>query len=53
MEIKTHFSFLKLYHAIKGVGRPAKPGEFDEEWINKEAPKEYKENIESLNKWCT
>ena len=29
MEIKTHFSFLKLFNTIKGITKPCKPGEFD------------------------
>ena len=48
MDIKSHFSFLKLFHCIKGVGRPAKPGEFDEDWINDRAPKEYREKITAM-----
>ena len=34
MDIKTHFSFLRLFNTIKGVAKPAKPGEFDTEWLN-------------------
>ena len=30
MEIKTQFSFLKLFNTIKGVTKTAKPGEFDD-----------------------
>ena len=52
MEMKTHFSFLKLYNVIKGVGKPAKEGEYDEEWINTKAPKAYRENIQNMINWC-
>lgn len=30
MEMKTHFSFLKLYNVLKGVGKPAKEDELDD-----------------------
>ena len=52
MEITTRFSFLKLYHSIKGIGRPCKPDEVDENWLDQKAPKKLKEKMTALNKWC-
>jgi len=37
MEIKTQFSFLKLFNTIKGVGKPAKEGEYDPNYLKSRA----------------
>ena len=34
MDIKTQFSFLKLFNTIKGVLKPAKEGEYDADPLN-------------------
>ena len=52
MDIKTHFSFLKLFNTIKGVAKPAKPGEFDEDWLEDPKVKQTKERFDRFFKWC-
>ena len=52
MDIKTHFSFLKLFNTIKGVGRPAKEGESDEHWLNDPKVKKEKQRYDTFMKWC-
>ena len=34
MDIKTQFSFLKLFNTIKGVMKPVKEGEYDADPLN-------------------
>ena len=52
MDIKTHFSFLKLFNTIKGVGKPAKPGEFNEDWLKDPKVKETKARFDRFFAWC-
>ncbi len=52
MDIKTHFSFLKLFNTIKGVGKPEKPGGFDENWLNDPKVKATKAKFDSFLAWC-
>lgn len=52
MDIKTQFSFLKLFNTIKGVAKAAKPGEFDQEYLKKKASKKERERYEKFFKWC-
>ena len=52
MDIKTHFSFLRLFNTIKGVAKPAKPNEFDTEWLNDPKVKKTKEKFDKFFAWC-
>ena len=52
MDIKTHFSFLKLFNTIKGVCKPAKPGEFDENWLKDPKVKKLKQKYDNFFAWC-
>ena len=52
MDIKTQFSFLKLFNTIKGVGRTAKEGEADVNYLEKRASKKEREKFEKFFKWC-
>ena len=52
MEIKTHFSFLKLFNTIKGITKPCKPGEYDANWLNDPKVKKTKERFDIFLAWC-
>lgn len=52
MEIKTHFSFLKLFNTIKGVAKPAKEGEFDEHWLSDPKVIKTKQRFDKFFAWC-
>lgn len=52
MEIKTHFSFLKLFNTIKGVAKPPKEGEFDEHWLNDPKVLKTKQRFDKFFAWC-
>ena len=51
-EIKTQFSFLKLFNTIKGVSKPAKEGEYDTEWLNDPKVTERKRQFDKFLSWC-
>ena len=52
MEIKTHFSFLKLFNTIKGVAKPPKEGEFDEHWLDDPKVLKTKQRFDKFFAWC-
>ena len=52
MDIKTQFSFLKLFNTIKGVGKPAKEGEYDDQWLNTPEMRAKKAKFDKFLAWC-
>ena len=52
MDIKTNFSFLKLFNTIKGVSKPAKPGEADPDWLLEKRMEKTKQMYDRFFKWC-
>ena len=52
MEIKTHFSFLKLFNTIKGVTKPVKEGEYDADPLSHPSVVKTKKKFDAFLAWC-
>lgn len=52
MDIKTQFSFLRLFNTIKGVTKPVKAGEFDADPLKDPKVLKKKQEFERFFAWC-
>lgn len=52
MDIKTQFSFLRLFNTIKGVTKPVKAGEFDADPLKDPKVLKKKKEFERFFAWC-
>jgi len=52
MDLKIHFSFLKLFNHLKGVSKPMPADQYDLEYLKKKADKKTKEKFKKFFAWC-
>ena len=52
MDLKVHFSFLKLFNHLKGVSKPLPLEEVDLDWLKKRADKKTRERYRAFFKWA-